>query len=80
MNTIPIELAARFHLPPISEYPFGEMDYYRTFLVQTDYVAYKVSEALYLNEEIDTDYTEIIQARKYARAMINELSKGDNNG
>jgi len=46
----------------------------RTFLIQTDYVANKIAEALYLGEEIDEDYSEVIQARKYARTKINELS------
>lgn len=72
------ELAAKYHLPPVEEYPFTELDWYMTFLKQTDYVAYKVAEALYLGEEPDEDYTEILQARKYARTMINALSKGDN--
>ena len=70
MNSIPIELAARFHLPPISEYPFGEMDYYRTFLIQTDYIANKIAESIYLGEELDDDYTDVIEARKFARQML----------
>lgn len=71
---IPTELAEKYGLPPIEEYPFGELDWYKTFLIQTDYVANKIAEALYLSEEIDEDYSEVIQARKYARTKINELS------
>ena len=67
------ELAARYYLPPIENYPFPELDWYTTFLKQTDYVSYKIAEALYLNEEIDNDYSEVLQARKYARQKVNEL-------
>lgn len=70
------ELAARYHLPPVEEYPFPEIDWYATFLIQTDYVANKITEATYLGEEIDEDYSEVLQARKYARQRINELRGG----
>ena len=70
------EIAEKYHLPPIEEYPFPEADWYHTFLIQTDYVANKIAEALYLGEEMgeeSEDYTEVLQARKYARKRINEL-------
>lgn len=71
------ELAARYHLPPIEEYLFPELDWYTTFLIQTDYVANKIAEASYLGEEVDKDYSEILQARKYARQKINELTSSE---
>lgn len=67
------ELAAKFHLPPIDEYPFPELDWYHTFLIQSDYVAMKVAEAIYLGKQPDEDMTEIIAARDYCRQKINEL-------
>ena len=73
---IPNELASKYNLPPVNEYPFPEIeeiDWYSTFLIQTDYVANKIAEALYLGEELDEDYTAVLQARKFARNKINEL-------
>ena len=67
------EMAARFNLPPIDEYPFPEIDYYKTFLIQSDYVTNKITESLYFDEEPE-DYTDVLLARQYARRMINELS------
>ena len=72
------ELAARFNLPPIEEYSFPEADWYQTFLIQSDYVANKIAEAMYLGETLDEDYTEVLQARKYARAMINTIKEESN--
>lgn len=71
------ELAARFHLPPLEDYPFPELDYWQTLLIQSDYVANKVAEAAYLGETVDEDYTEVLKARKYARKRINELREGE---
>lgn len=70
------EMAARFHLPPIEEYPFSEEDWYRTFLIQSDYVALKIAEAVYTGEPVD-DYAEVLQARAEARQMINEIEGGE---
>lgn len=67
------ELAAKFYLPPIEEYPFPEQDWYKTFLSQSDYVIIKIAEATFLGKEIDEDYSEVIEARKYARQRLNEL-------
>ena len=67
------DMAARFHLPPIEEYPFPELDWYHTFLIQSDYVALKVAEAVYLGTTPDEDITGVIEAREYARQRINEL-------
>lgn len=71
------EIAQRFYLPTIAEYPHSELEYWQTFLIQSDYVANKIAEALYLGEELDEDYTEVLQARKYARAMINTIKGGE---
>ena len=70
------EIAEKYHLPPLEEYPFPEADWYHTFLAQTDYVANKIAESIYLGEELDEDYAEIINARKECRAKINELQEG----
>lgn len=72
------EMAARFHLPTIENYPFPELDYYHTFLVQSDYVANKIAEAAYLGETVDEDYTNVLQARKFARKRINEIEVEEN--
>ncbi len=77
MNGISEEMAARFYLPRVEDYNHSEMDYYQTFLIQSDYVANKIAEALYLGEELDEDYTDVINARKYARRRINELSSAE---
>ena len=74
---ISVELAAKYHLPPIEEYPFPEIDWYTTFLKATDYIICKLVEASYLGEKLEKDYTELIKARRYARDMVNKLSKGD---
>ena len=69
------ELAEKYHLPPIKEYPFSERDWYHTFLIQSDYVALKIAEAAFTGESVD-DYTEVLQARAYARQKINEIEDG----
>lgn len=69
------EIAAKFHLPPIEEYPFPEEDYYRTFLIQSDYIVLKAMEATISGKKdsgID-NLSEIMQGRDYARQMINEI-------
>jgi len=67
------EIAQRFSLPTIAEYSHLELEYWYTFLIQTDYITNKIAEATYLGEKIDEDYSEVLQARKYARQRINEL-------
>lgn len=52
----------------------AEEDTLRNFLTNTDYVANKIAEAVFLNEE-SQDYTEILQMRKYARGRIDEIMK-----
>lgn len=74
------DLAAKFHLPPIEEYPFGDRDWYSTFLIQSDYVALKAAEAVYLGKKADEELAEIIEARAYAREQINALDAAQGSG
>lgn len=71
------ELLNRYHINKNS--PFfsdNSIDLYMTFLNQTDYIPNKIVEAQFLGTTLDEDYTEILQAREYAREQINELLKG----
>ena len=52
----------------------AEEDMLRNFLSNTDYVANKIAEAVFLNEETQ-DYTEILQMRKCARRRIDEIMR-----
>jgi hypothetical protein len=52
----------------------AEEDTLRNFLTNTDYIANKIAEAIFLNEETQ-DYTETLQMRKYARGRIDEIMK-----
>ena len=76
MNKISKELCERFHLGDIEDFckRHPEIDFYRTFLIQSDYIAFKIAEAAYLGEEAG-DYTDIIEARKFCRRKINELGE-----
>lgn len=65
------ELAAKFDLPPLKEYQHSEEDYYYTFLFRSDYVILKAMEATLLGKKGAEDITEVLQAREYARQMIN---------
>lgn len=72
-----------YNLPTLEEYrqdygdtPDVELLYYRTYLIQTDYVAAKLAEAVYTGEAVDRDYSEVLQKRDYARQRINELEGG----
>lgn len=58
-----------------------ELTYYKTYLIQTDYVVAKIAEANYLGIEIvsedKTRYEEVLQQRALARVKINELESTD---
>ena len=54
-----------------------ETEYWLQLLKATDYIICKLVEASYLGEKLEKDYTELIKARRYARDMVNKLSKGD---
>ena len=73
------DMAAKFHLPPIEEYPHPTIDWYQTFLIQTDYIISKVSEAQLLGETIEP-YVAVLSARKYARECINAIQYGTYDG
>jgi hypothetical protein len=54
---------------------------YQTFLIQTDYIPNKIVEAQALGTTLEEDYTEILQAREYAREQIRllEVTNGQAN-
>lgn len=71
------DLLVRYNMGNIEDYEAlagskekGKYDFYRTFLIQTDYVPNKIIEAQAMGEQVDQDYTEILQARAYAREQI----------
>lgn len=71
---IDAKLAAKYSLPPIEEYPFGERDWYWTFLVQSDHDALKaVEETILGTAKRGTDATELLTARQEARQMLEKL-------
>ena len=76
-------LIKRYNIGSLEEYAEitgskkqGEYVFYRSFLEQTDYVTNKLIEAQTLGEKIDQDYTEVLQARAYARQKLSELGVG----
>lgn len=68
-------MAEKYNLPPIEEYPFGEKDWYETFLIQSDRDTLAAIEAQLLGAK-GGDYTELLQARAEARQMLEQLDKG----
>lgn len=72
------EMAARFHLPTLKEYEKCELEYYHSFLAQSDYIVSKIAELSFLGEKPDEDFTDVLSARKYARKKINELEEKNN--
>lgn len=75
---IPNELAAKFHLPPLEEYGRPERDWLHSFLAQSDYVVTKIAELSFLGEKPEEDFSDVLNARKYARKRINELEETSN--
>lgn len=68
------------NMPPLERYleDFGDskntrMTYYRTFLMQTDYVANKIAESLYLGTPVEEKYRAVLEQRAQARAEIEKL-------
>ena len=49
------------------------MTYYRTFLMQTDYVANKIAESLYLGTPVEEKYRAVLEQRAQARVEIEKL-------
>lgn len=76
------ELLERYHVGTAEFYTTlsggneseGLKTLYQTFLIQTDYIPNKIIEAQTLGETLDEDYTEVLQARKYARMQISNLN------
>ena len=73
----------RYHIGAIEDYAAlegsikaGEETMYRTFLLHTDYIPNKIIEAQALGIPIDQDYTQILQARAYARQKLSEIGAG----
>ena len=74
------KLLKKYNMKPLIKYEndFGkskdtEITFYRTFLIQTDHIPNKIIEAQILGETVE-DYTEILNARKFAREQINKLN------
>lgn len=68
------------NMPPIEQYlnDFGDtintrIIYYRTYLIQTDYVAAKLAECAYLGTTVDDKYRDVLAKREEARRHIQEL-------
>lgn len=78
MDKIPESLAEKYNMADFDGFvsSHSELEYYLTFLVQTDHIPNKIVEAQYFGEETE-DYTEILQARDFCRTKINELSGTD---
>lgn len=71
------ELAEKYHLPPIEEYPFGEKDWYETFLIQSDRDTLRALEEQVLGTtKKGTDNTELLAARAEARQELERIDKG----
>ncbi|MFR1435846.1 MAG: hypothetical protein ACLSS9_11580 [Acutalibacteraceae bacterium] len=67
-------------MPPIERYieDLGDctntrITYYRTYLMQTDYVAAKIAECAYLGQPVEEKYRSILTKREEARHMLNTL-------
>ena len=69
------KLAAKYSLPPIKEYPFGEHDWYETFLIQSDRDTLTAIELQMLGAKGD-DCTELLKARQEARQMLEQIDEG----
>lgn len=79
MEFLTEELRKKYHMADFEIFCkwHEEIEYYQTFLIQTDHISSKIAEAAYLGEETE-DYTEILQARKYCRKKINEIMEETN--
>ena len=68
---IPKEILERYNMAEMYCYE-SEIDFYQTFLIQTDHIPNKIIEAQILGEPAK-DYTEILRYRQFARDEINRL-------
>ena len=55
------EMAAKFGLPPLKDYPFNEADWYNTFLAQSDHVILEAMEATLAGAKPSTDCDDVIK-------------------
>lgn len=62
-----------FYKQEFGDTPDTELMYYMTYLIQTDYVAAKVAECLYLGTQVESKYTDVLQQRQAARDRIDVL-------
>ena len=69
-----------FNMAPLEIYlnDFGDTDeirlaYYKTYLLQTDYIVSKIAEYTYLNKPIEEKYKNILEERERAREEIRKL-------
>lgn len=81
MQMIADYILQRYHIGAIEDYAAlegsqkaGEETLYRTFLLHTDYVPNKIVEAQALGIPLDQDYTDVLQARAYAREQLDLLT------
>lgn len=70
------ELAEKYHLPPKEEYPFGEHDWYATFLIQSDKDTLSALEEIVIGGKKGGDYAELLAARQEARQMLDKIEQG----
>lgn len=68
---IPESILTKYHIGQPDDYETAA-DFYQTLLAQTDHIPNKIIEAQVLGEPAE-DYSEILQARKEARAELNRL-------
>ena len=71
------EMAEKYHLPPIEEYPFGEHDWWLTFLIQSDRDALTAIEEQLLGKKGGEDYSDLLNARAEARAELERIDRGE---
>ena len=55
--------------------PSTYIEYYKTYLNQTDYVAAKIAEAAYLGTEVEEKYKEVLAEREEARQQIRKWER-----
>lgn len=80
---LPEELLRKYDMKSLDEYKidFGdsketEINFYKTFLLQTDYIDNKIIEAKLLgatDSELIEKYSDILLARNHCREQINRL-------
>ena len=78
MKEIPKEMLKKYYCYEsleLAEQVHGKSDettltFYETFLKATDYIVTKVSENNLMQRNITTDYTDVFEAREFAREQI----------